>query len=148
MYLGIFIALLAGVFISIQGSINGMVGSNSSVSAVISIPVAVQFFIYFIIVSFNSNFRKEILNIVDYKHGIYYLVLAAILGIGIMITLTVSFMKIGPLLALATVVFSQLLISMIIEHFGFFGTAVKTINISRVLGLGFMILGVVIFSRK
>ena len=148
MYIGIFIAFLAGIFISVQGSINGMVGNNSSVNAVISIPVAVQFLIYMLIVAFNSGFRRDIVGIVDYKNGIFYLVIAAILGIGIMLTLTISFMKVGPLLALSIVVFSQLMVSMVIEHFGFFGNAVKTISISRVMGLMMMILGVVLFSRK
>ncbi len=148
MYLGIFIALLGGIFISVQGSINGMVGNNSSVSAVISIPVAIQMLIYIVIVSLNANFRNEMLEIFEYQYGIYYLIFSAILGIGIMLTLTLSFMKAGPLLALSVVVFSQLLISMIIEHFGFFGLAVKTINFSKIAGLIFMLLGVLLFSRK
>ena len=62
MYVGIFIALLGGIFISVQGSINGMVGNNSSVSAVISIPVAIQMLIYIVIVALNSNFRNDMLD--------------------------------------------------------------------------------------
>ena len=148
MYVGIFIALLGGIFISVQGSINGMVGNNSSVSAVISIPVAIQMLIYIVIVALNSNFRNEMLKIFEFQYGIYYLVLSAILGIGIMLTLTLSFMKAGPLFALSVVVFSQLFISMIIEHYGFFGLAVKTINFSKIGGLFFMLLGVLLFTRK
>jgi transporter family-2 protein len=148
MYLGILVALLGGIFISVQGSLNGMVGSNSSVSSVISIPVAIQFMIYFVIIFFNQSFRKDVMIITEYKHGLIYLLISALLGIGIMVTMTVSFMKIGPLLALATVVFSQLLISMIIEHFGFFGTVVKTINVSKLMGLALMLLGVVVFNRN
>ncbi len=148
MYIGILIALLAGIFISVQGSLNGMVGNNSSVAAVISIPVAVQMIIYFIVIAFNNNFRNEIAEIFNYNYGISLLIVSALLGIGIMLTLTISVMKVGPLLALSTVVFSQLLISMIIEHFGFFNMAVKSINVSRITGLLFMLLGIILFSRK
>ncbi|MBN2259639.1 MAG: DMT family transporter [Clostridiales bacterium] len=148
MYMGILIALMAGVFISIQGSLNGMIGINSSVSAVISIPVAAQVLIYTSIVVINSNFRREVLEIFDYQYGIYLLIISALLGIGIMLTLTVSVIKAGPLVALSIVVFSQLLVSMVIEHFGFFGMAIKEISFSRITGLIFMLLGVFLFNKK
>ncbi|MEA3422954.1 MAG: DMT family transporter [Bacillota bacterium] len=148
MYIGISIALLAGIFISVQGSLNGMVGNNSSVAAVVSIPVAVQMVIYFVVIIFNGGFRNEIAEIFNYNYGVILLIISAFLGIGIMITLTVSVMKVGPLLALSTVVFSQLLLSMIIEHFGWFNMAVKTISFSRILGLVFMIFGIMLFIRK
>lgn len=145
---GIIIALLAGIFISVQGSLNGMVGHHSSVAAVVTIPVTVQFLIYLTAVGFSGGIRKEILTITQYPHGLWYLVIAALLGTGIMVTLTVSFMKAGPLLALSVVVFSQLMVSMVIEHYGWFGNAVKTISVSRIAGLAFMLLGVLLFSRK
>jgi transporter family-2 protein len=148
MYTGILIALLAGIFISVQGSLNGMIGNNSSVAAVISIPVAVQMIIYFVVIMFNGSFRNEISEIFNYNYGILLLIISAFLGIGIMITLTISVMKAGPLLALSIVVFSQLLLSMIIEHFGWFDMAVKTISLSRILGLIFMIFGILLFNKK
>ncbi|MCK5762895.1 MAG: DMT family transporter [Clostridiales bacterium] len=148
MYIGITIALLAGIFISVQGSLNGMIGNNSSVAAVISIPVAVQMIIYFVVIIFNGSFRNEISEIFNYNYGILLLIISAFLGIGIMITLTISVMKVGPLLALSIVVFSQLLLSMIIEHYGWFDMAVKTISLSRILGLIFMIFGILLFNKK
>lgn len=148
MSMGIIVALLAGFFISVQGSLNGMVGNHSNVSAVISIPVAAQFAIYLSFIILNGRFRSEVFAITEYTNGVWYLVIAALLGIGIMFTLTVSFMKVGPLLALSIVVFSQLLVSMVIEHFGWFDNVVRTISLSRVAGLAFMLVGVLLFSRK
>jgi len=77
-----------------------------------------------------------------------YLGVSALLGIGIMVTLTVSIMRVGPLLGLAMVVFGQLFASMVIEHFGWFETSQKAISINRVVGLVLMLVGVWFFSKK
>jgi len=148
MVIGALIALMAGVFISVQGSLNAMVGTQASVGAVISLPVLVQVVIYSLWVTLSKGFRAEVLEIFEMNYGIYLLIISAILGIGIMVTMTLSFMKIGPLLALALVVFSQLGISLVIEHFGYFGTPVTPVSWIRLAGLALMLLGTFLFAQK
>jgi len=148
MLAGALIALMAGVFISVQGSLNAMVGTRASVGAVISIPVLFQLAIYTGWILLNQNFRREVFGIFELRFGVTYLLLSALLGIGIMVTMTLSFMKVGPLLALSLVVFSQLAISMAIEHFGCFGTQVTPVSLIRVAGLALMLLGTFLFAQK
>lgn len=61
--------------------------------------------------------------------------------------LTISIMEIGPLVAFAIVFFSQLFTAMIVEHFGLFEAAQKSISPYRVLGLIAMLIGVGLFYK-
>lgn len=148
MWIGLMIALFAGIFISVQSAINGMVGSKVGVMPVVMIPVSYQVIIYVVALLSTKKTYVALTEITTYPAAWWYLILSAFLGIGIMLTLTLSVMKIGPLLGLAVVVFSQLGMSMVIEHFGFFEMTKRTLSMNRVVGLGLMILGVVFFARK
>lgn len=140
-------ALLCGAFIAIQGSINGMVGNKIGVFPVITIPVVIQIVLYSGFILFNRHYIEKLQVISTYKLGIVFLIASALLGIGIMNTMTFSVMKVGPLYAFSIIIFSQLFIGMIIEHFGLFNTIQKSITLNRGLGIGMMLIGIVFYYR-
>lgn len=140
-------ALLCGAFIAIQGSVNGMVGNKVGVFPVITIPVVIQIVIYSIFILFNRDYIGRFQAIEGYKIGIVFLVISALLGIGIMNTMTFSVMKIGPLFAFSIIIFSQLFIGMIVEHFGWFETVQQSITLNRGLGLVIMLIGIVLYYK-
>ncbi len=147
LYYGIILALVAGVFITVQGSINSMVGSAMGVFGTVIIPVWFQAVILTLLLFFNGAFMTQISAFKEKGSMILWLLMTALLGMGIMISITLSFMKIGPLLALSLIVFSQLAISMIIEHYGFFGTSVVPMSLARLGGLVTILIGVFLFSK-
>ena len=51
-------------------------------------------------------------------------------------------------MAFGIIVFTQLLISMLLEHFGLFGAVQSTVNINRLMGLACVMGGVYLFYRK
>lgn len=144
---GILLALAGGIFIAVQGSINSMVGSTVGVFTTVIIPVWLQAIYMTAALLLNGTYMSQLISVKDHKSMILWLFAAAVLGTGIMLSITLSFMKIGPLLALSLIVFSQLGISMVIEHFGLFGTAIAPITLTRVAGLGAILVGVYLFSK-
>lgn len=89
----------------------------------------------------------SVLKLRDVKFGFGFLIISALLGIGIMSFLTLSIMKTGPLVAFAIVFFSQLFTAMLLEHFGLFEIAQKSISGYRVLGLIAMLIGIGLFYK-
>ena len=147
LYYGIILALAAGVFITVQGAINSMAGSTIGVFSTIIIPVWIQVILMTTVLLFSSKYMAELTAVKDHKVMILWLLGSALLGTGIMLTITMSFMNIGPLLALSLIVFSQLAVSMVIEHFGLFGTVLTPITFSKIGGLGAILLGVFLFTK-
>lgn len=148
MLIGLLIALVAGIFIATQGSINGLVGNTVGVLPTVVIPVFFQFALYSILLVSSKKTWVGVTQITSYAAGWSLLGLSALLGIGIMVTLTVAIMRVGPLMGLAVVVFGQLFSSMVIEHFGWFETTQRTMSLDRVIGLVLIIGGVWFFSKK
>lgn len=147
LYYGIILALAAGIFITVQGAINSMAGSAIGVFSTIIIPVWIQVILMTTVLLFSSKYMAELTAVKDHKIMILWLLGSALLGTGIMLTITMSFMNIGPLLALSLIVFSQLAVSMVIEHFGLFGTVLTPITVSKIGGLGAILLGVFLFTK-
>lgn len=147
LYYGLLAALLGGVFIAIQGGINGMMGEKVGVFTTVIVPVVTQFIILSTVILFKKELWTNILKLKDFKSGFGFLIISSLLGIGIMSLLTISIMKTGPLVAFAIVVFSQLFTAMITEHFGFFEVAQKSISGYRVLGLIAMLAGIGLFYK-
>jgi len=146
-YIGLIVALLGGIFISLQGGINGMMGNQVGIFTTVIVPVYTQVIILSIILASRKELWENISKLKEIKHGVLFLVISALLGLGIMTSLTFSIMKIGPLIAFAIVIFSQLLTSMIIENHGFFNSIQNPINGFKIAGLALMLLGVGLFYK-
>lgn len=147
LYYGVIVALIGGIFIAVQGGINGMMGNRVGLFPTVIVPVITQFIILTTVVLVKRDLVGNILKLKDIKFGVGFLVISALLGLGIMTTLTLSVMEIGPLVAFAIVIFSQLFTSMIVEHFGLFEMAQKSISGYRVAGLLAMLLGIILFNK-
>ncbi len=143
--MGLVMALAAGIFIALQGNINALVASQTSIYTVILIPVLSQMVILTALLIAKREYVIGVLKIAKVEYGIALLVFSAILGLGIMATITFSIMEIGPLIAFTTVIFSQLFASMFIEHFGLIGVAQNNISPFRILGLFLMLIAVKLF---
>lgn len=147
LYYGAIAALIGGIFIAVQGGINGMMGNRVGIFPTVIIPVIAQFIILSAVVLTKKELVSNILKLKDIRFGVGFLIISALLGLGIMSTLTLSIMEIGPLVAFAIVIFSQLFTSMLVEHFGLFEMAQKSISGYRAAGLLAMLIGIMLFNR-
>ena len=145
---GVILALVGGSFIAIQGSINSMAGNAAGLWTVVVVPVAVQLAVITLATLTSTPLRQQLSSGISMGTIVAYLAVSAFLGLGIMTTLTLSFMKVGPLIGLSIVVFSQLLISMVIEHYGLLGTVQRTASVGRIAGLALVLAGVYLFIKK
>lgn len=147
MYYGIIAALIGGIFIAIQGSINGMIGSKVGIFTTVIVPVVTQIVLLTTVLLFKRQLWSNIIKLREVKFGLGFLIISALLGLGIMSFLTISVIKIGPLVGFAIVIFSQLFTSMVVEHFGWFEAIQKSISPYRVLGLITMLIGIGLFYK-
>lgn len=145
MVMGFALALAAGIFIALQGNINALVAGQTGIYTVVLIPVVTQVILLAAFLAVNRSYVQEVARIGQVNWGLALLVASALLGLGIMTTMTFSIMTIGPLVAFTTVIFSQLLASMVIEHFGLIGVAQSPVSVFRILGLGLMVVAVRLF---
>jgi bacterial/archaeal transporter family-2 protein len=72
----------------------------------------------------------------------YYTLLAGPLGLVIIATIGYSVPRIGLVTAFTVIVASQFIIAAVIDHFGLLGAEIRHINISRLSGIGVMLLGI------
>ena len=71
-----------------------------------------------------------------------WLHIGAALGVFILMGLAFGVSRIGAFAGFAGVLLGQLLAGMIIDHYGFFGTALQPLSAHRLIGLVFLFLGV------
>lgn len=143
--LWITLAIIVGVFITLQGSINGMLGEKAGILSTITLVLIIQLLILLGAVMVKGNFLIEIKKIKEMNHGILLLILSALFGIVVILGMTYIIIKIGPAIAFTSVIFSQLLGSMIFEHFGLFNMPYHPITFKRMIALGLMILATKLF---
>ncbi len=55
--------------------------------------------------------------------------------------------RIGVALAVSLAIGGQMLVTLLIDHFGFLGVPVKEINLTRVLGAGLITAGVILIRK-
>jgi transporter family-2 protein len=64
----------------------------------------------------------------------------------VMITILVP--RIGVAAAISLIVTGQIICAVVIDHFGFFNTQIRTIDTSRVAGILLMIIGIYFVMKK
>lgn len=145
----VFFALLAGAVVPIQAASNAILARQlghplwaSAISLLVSIAVLIPLLFIFKVPKPNFSialFSQPIWIWFGGIAGMLYLTSALILV-----------PKIGSTTFFVMVIAGQLIISALIEQFGWFGMNQNPIPLSKILGIGLVILGVlcVQFSRK
>lgn len=140
---GILFALLAGLLMSVQGVFNTRVMDSSSIWVTNS---WVQFsaLVVSLIVWFFSG-RENLLSVFNVENKIY--LLGGVIGAFITYTVIKSISGLGPAFATMLILLAQLVVSCLIEAFGFFGTEKACLEWSKLIGVILMIAGIIIFKK-
>ncbi|MHC1750325.1 MAG: DMT family transporter [Cellulosilyticaceae bacterium] len=74
--------------------------------------------------------------------------LSGIIGASIVYTVVVSVDKLGPAYAVMLILIAQVICAYIIELLGLFGTEKAAFAWSKIIGVGVMIIGIIVFQWK
>lgn len=80
-------------------------------------------------------------NLGQWKEIPWYFLFAGALGLVVLASISFLIPQIGAVPALMLAIFGQLLIGLLLDHYGLLGLAVRPASISRLAGIGVMLLG-------
>lgn len=140
---GLIFSILAGILVSIQGVFNTRVSERVGQWETTSI-VHLSGFVFslLIVLLFGKGSIGKIGEV-----NPYYL-LGGVFGVIIVFSVIQGITLLGTTFAVAILLITQLLISALIDYLGLFGTQAVRFDLTKVLGLMVMILGIVIFKWK
>ncbi len=138
-------AFFAGALLPIQAALNSRMGkavNNPIAAAFISFAVGTVALFVYIILS-----RQSFSLIVAQKQAPWFAWLGGLLGTFYVAASIMILPRLGVALTFSVVILGQLLISLLMDHFGLFGVEIKTINFYRILGILFLITGVILIRK-
>ena len=141
---GIFIALLSGALMSVQGVFNTGVTKSTSMWVSAS---WVQFSALAIcLVGWFFTDRESFAGILQVQPK--YMLLGGVIGAFITYTVIKSMEALGPAQAVMLIVICQLAVAYLIELFGLFGVDKQPFAWRRVIGMAICIGGIILFKWK
>lgn len=142
--IGLFIALISGALMSIQGVFNTQVTKTSGIWVANAF---VQFSALLVcLIAWFITDRTSFATLLKVEPK--YMLLGGVIGAGITYTVIKSMDMLGPAKAVMLIVIAQLIVAYVIELLGWFGTEQQPFEIRKLLGMGIAIAGVVIFKWK
>jgi len=138
----VILAIVGGIAVALQGNFMGImdqrIGSKESV------------FITYV----SGGVLAALMMIVArgghlsaWQNAPWYALTAGVLGLVIVGTIGYTVPRLGLTAAFTIIVAAQLVAAVILDHFGLLGAAVRTMNLHRVAGLIFLVLGVWLVLR-
>ena len=140
--IGIWIAILSGTLMSIQGVWNTQVTKQSSLWVSTGWVQLTAFLVCVAAWFFTGRDSVGILWQVENK----YTLLGGILGTFITVTVIRSMGKLGPAQATMVIVIAQLVVSYLIEMFGLFGVEKQPFEWKKLAGTAIVVAGIVLFK--
>ena len=137
------IAILSGVLMSVQGVFNTRVTQKSGIWFTNVIIHFIGLLACLIVLAFARDANLDGLKSVNK----FYL-LGGVIGVGIVYTVILSISKLGPAGATMLILIAQLLASYLIELFGLFGTEKVNFQWTKLLAVGIIAVGIVLFQWK
>jgi transporter family-2 protein len=131
------IAIMGGVAIALQGQFMGLLDrALGTLSSVFITYVGGGLMITMLLIAFRGG------NLKNWQGVPWYAFSSGILGLVIVGSIGYVVPRLGVAKGFTLTVASQFLIASLIDHFGFFGAAVRPMEMMRLLGLCLMLLGV------
>lgn len=144
-YAFIILALLAGMAMPTQATVNGKLASyvNSPISAAfISFAVGTVALLAYMLLT-----GVPLTSLASAKNAPLIAWTGGFLGAFFVSVMALVVPKIGVALAFSLAIGGQMLVTLVIDHFGWLGVPEKPINLWRVLGAALIITGVVLIRK-
>ena len=141
--LGFLFAALAGAAMSVQGVFNTRLSEKIGLFESNTIVQGSAFLIALIVMLI---FGKGDITKVGEVNKLY--LFGGIIGFVITLTVMLAIKNLSPTVAISVILIAQLLVAAIIDAFGLFGSEKVPFTLSKYIGIGLMIAGVIIFKYK
>jgi bacterial/archaeal transporter family-2 protein len=140
-YIYFILAFLCGAIYPIQGSMNGRLLTHVAhpiITAIVSFLVGLLgLILYGIVTKVPWQQTAEI------KNAPFFSLLGGLLGAFYVGTVVIILPRLGMVLTFSLIIAGQIVLSLIIDHFGLLGNAVRQISLGKMLGV--ILLGISIF---
>ncbi len=131
------IAIMGGIAVTLQGQFMGLLDRGlGTIESVFVTYAGGGLIITLLMIAFRGGNLKNWQGVPWYAFG------SGILGLIIVGSIGYVVPRLGVAKGFTLIIASQFLIASLIDHFGFFGAAVRPMDMMRSLGLGLMLLGV------
>ena len=141
--LGFIFAALAGAAMSVKGVFNSRLSEKIGLFESNTIVQGSAFLIALIVMLI---FGKGDITKVGEVNKLY--LFGGIIGFVITLTVMLAIKNLSPTVAISVILIAQLLVAAIIDAFGLFGSEKVPFTLTKYIGIGLMIAGVIIFKYK
>jgi transporter family-2 protein len=144
-YLLMLLTLLTGALLPVQAILNTRLGKQTGgalMGSVLSFAVGL---ICLLLVNLSIN-NSAVLNLRPATVTPWYVWLGGFLGAIFVGYITWVNQLQGVALTFALVVSGQIFCSLLIDHFGLFGSAVRTITLEKIVGAALIIIGIILIK--
>ncbi|GAB6551366.1 DMT family transporter [Bacillus mobilis] len=140
--IGFSLAIIAGVFISLQSVFNAKVNENVgqwlTTACVLGIGL-ISSILFYIITEHSISIKVYTTNYLFYVSGLF--------GIGLIICIMGAIKSLGPAYTVLISLITQLVVALCIDTFGLFGMESIPLQINKLVGIGLLIMGIEIFKN-
>ena len=143
-YLFILFALIAGMALPTQFSINAQLRSLVGSPILAS---TISFIVGSIALLILSLFQQGVRFNKGWLEGPWWIFTGGLLGAFYVVATIVLIPRIGAASTVAFILTGQIIASVLIDHFGLFGVQIQSINLYKFIGVSLIIIGV-IFVQK
>ena len=141
-WLVVLVGLLGGVAVGLQSPIAGAMGQRVggiASSLIIHVSGAVFSGLYLVLRGGEK--------IKDWHTLPWYMLCAGFFGVVLYQTISVTLPRLGSTMMVALIIVGQLLMGVIVDHFGLLGVATRHIDLSRALGIAALVLGAYLIAK-
>lgn len=138
----ILIGLLGGVAVGLQAPLAGAMGQRvggTAGSFIIHISGAV-FSGLWLLVRGGERIR-------EWRSLPWYMLAAGVFGLILYQTISVTLPRLGSTMMVVLIIIGQLVLGLIVDHFGFFGVTQRPVDLLRIVGVAALILGGWLIAR-
>ena len=145
-YLLMFITFVVGAIIPVQAIINARLGKQIGGALMGSLMSFFTGFIFLLILNLIINHNSFSLN-KFFAAGPWYVWLGGLIGAIFVGYITWINQQQGVALTFALVISGQLFISLVIDNFGLFGSAIRTITLEKIVGAILIVAGIILIKK-
>ena len=139
---GVMIALISGALMSSQGVFNTEVTKATSLWVSTSFVQLTALIVCLLAWAFTD--RQSFLTLMEVPNK--WTLLGGVIGAFITVTVVRSMADLGPARAAMLIVIAQLIVTWVIELFGWFGVERTAFEWRKLMGMGIAIIGVIVFK--
>ncbi|HYK43672.1 MAG TPA: DMT family transporter [Parafilimonas sp.] len=145
-YLLMFLTLLVGGLMPVQAVLNTRLGRQIGGPLMGSLMSFTVGLICLLVLNLAIN-TSAVINLKVASTGPWYIWLGGFIGAIFVGYITWVNQQQGIALTFALAISGQMFLSLMIDHYGLFGAAVRTITLEKIIGVGLIICGIVLIKK-